>query len=154
MNDVKHIPNEQIAAFKNADTASLRIVIAGGGTGGHIFPAIAIANAIKKLKPQTEFLFVGAKGKMEMDKVPQAGYEIRGLDIAGFNRSSLIKNIGLPFKIVQSFFQVSTIFKQFKPDVVIGVGGYSSFPVLRFAQSKSIPKIGRASCRERVCSTV
>ena len=91
------------------------------------------------MKPQTEFLFVGAKGKMEMEKVPQAGYEIKGLDIAGFNRSSLIKNIGLPFKIIKSFFQVSKIFKTFKPDAVIGVGGYSSYPVLRFAQGKSIP---------------
>src|SRR6188474_2653844 len=83
-----------------------RIIIAGGGTGGHIFPAIAIANALMKLQPQTEILFVGAKGKMEMEKVPMAGYRIEGLDIAGFNRSSLIKNIGLPFKLVKSFFQV------------------------------------------------
>ncbi len=139
MNDVITIPSEYMAASKKADTAALRIVIAGGGTGGHIFPAIAIANAIKKLKPQAEFLFVGAKGKMEMEKVPQAGYEIRGLDIAGFNRSSLIKNISLPFKIIKSFFQVSGIFKEFKPDMVVGVGGYSSYPVLRYAQSKNIP---------------
>jgi UDP-N-acetylglucosamine--N-acetylmuramyl-(pentapeptide) pyrophosphoryl-undecaprenol N-acetylglucosamine transferase len=114
------------------------IIIAGGGTGGHIFPAIAIANAIKKLQPQTQFLFVGAKGKMEMEKVPQAGFSIKGLDIAGFNRSSLIKNIGLPFKLVKSFFQVKQIFKNFQPTAVIGVGGYSSFPVLRYAQSKGI----------------
>ncbi len=117
----------------------LRFIIAGGGTGGHIFPAIAIANAIKKIAPQSAFLFVGAKGKMEMEKVPQAGYEIKGLDIAGFNRSSLIKNIGLPFKLLNSFFQVAKIFKSFKPSAVIGVGGYSSFPVLRYAQSKGIP---------------
>lgn len=116
-----------------------RIVIAGGGTGGHIFPAIAIANAIKKIAPQTQILFVGATGKMEMEKVPQAGYEIKGIDIAGFNRSSLIKNIGLPFKLVKSFFQVAGIIKNFKPTAVIGVGGYSSFPVLRYAQSKRIP---------------
>ncbi len=103
-----------------------------------IFPAIAIANAIKKLQPNANILFVGAKGKMEMEKVPQAGYKIEGLDIAGFNRSSLIKNIGLPFKLVKSFLQVRTIFKKFKPDAVIGVGGYSSFPVLRFAQSQGI----------------
>ena len=114
------------------------IIIAGGGTGGHIFPAIAIAHAIKKIEPQTEFLFVGAKGKMEMEKVPQAGFKIKGLDIAGFNRSSLIKNIGLPFKLVKSFFQVRQIFKSFQPAAVIGVGGYSSYPVLRFAQSKGI----------------
>ena len=104
MNDVKNILNEIVSAPKNADTGSLRIVIAGGGTGGHIFPAIAIANALKKIKPQAEFLFVGAKGKMEMEKIPQAGFEIKGLDIAGFNRSSLIKNVGLPFKIIKSFF--------------------------------------------------
>jgi UDP-N-acetylglucosamine--N-acetylmuramyl-(pentapeptide) pyrophosphoryl-undecaprenol N-acetylglucosamine transferase len=117
---------------------SNKIIIAGGGTGGHIFPAIAIANAIKKQQPQTEFLFVGAKGKMEMEKVPQEGFKIEGLDIAGFNRSSLIKNIGLPFKLVKSFVQVRRIFKSFQPTAVIGVGGYSSFPVLRFAQSKGI----------------
>src|SRR5215203_1585810 len=117
---------------------SKKIIIAGGGTGGHIFPAIAIANALIKLDDKNEILFVGAKGKMEMEKVPQAGYKIRGLDIAGFNRSSLIKNIGLPFKLVKSFFQVKTIVNRFKPDAVIGVGGYSSFPVLRYAQGKGI----------------
>jgi UDP-N-acetylglucosamine--N-acetylmuramyl-(pentapeptide) pyrophosphoryl-undecaprenol N-acetylglucosamine transferase len=116
-----------------------RVIIAGGGTGGHIFPAIAIANALKKMDDSIEILFVGAKGKMEMEKVPQAGYNIEGLDIAGFNRSSLIKNIGLPFKLVKSFLQVRTIFKKFKPDAAIGVGGYSSFPVLRFAQARGIP---------------
>jgi len=116
-----------------------KIIIAGGGTGGHIFPAIAIANALKKQQPQTEILFVGAEGKMEMEKVPQAGYKIEGLDIAGFNRSSLIKNIGLPVKLLKSFYQVRKIFKDFRPDAVIGVGGYSSFPVLRFAQAKGIP---------------
>ena len=121
-----------------ADKKELRIIIAGGGTGGHIFPAIAIANALKKLRPEVKILFVGAKGRMEMEKIPQAGYEIRGLDIAGFNRSSLIKNIGLPWKLIKSFFQVRKIFKDFRPDAVIGVGGYSSFPVLRLAQQKRI----------------
>jgi UDP-N-acetylglucosamine--N-acetylmuramyl-(pentapeptide) pyrophosphoryl-undecaprenol N-acetylglucosamine transferase len=116
-----------------------RIIIAGGGTGGHIFPAIAIANALKLQEPTIEILFVGAAGKMEMEKVPQAGYEIKGLDITGFNRSSLIKNFGLPFKLLKSFFQVRTIIHQFKPNAVIGVGGYSTFPVLKYAQSKSIP---------------
>jgi UDP-N-acetylglucosamine--N-acetylmuramyl-(pentapeptide) pyrophosphoryl-undecaprenol N-acetylglucosamine transferase len=116
-----------------------RVIIAGGGTGGHIFPAIAIANALKKIVPAIEILFVGAKGKMEMEKVPQAGYKIEGLDIAGFNRSSLIKNITLPFKLVKSFLQVRTIVKNFHPDAIIGVGGYSSFPVLRFGQAKRIP---------------
>ncbi|MGK2862689.1 MAG: undecaprenyldiphospho-muramoylpentapeptide beta-N-acetylglucosaminyltransferase [Chitinophagaceae bacterium] len=116
-----------------------RIIIAGGGTGGHIFPAIAIANALKKEDKTIEILFVGAKGKMEMEKVPQAGYNIEGLDIAGFNRSSLIKNIGLPFKLIKSFFQVRNIINRFKPNAVVGVGGYSSFPVLRFAQARRIP---------------
>lgn len=117
---------------------SKRVIIAGGGTGGHIFPAIAIANALKQMDSSIEILFVGAKGKMEMEKVPQAGYPIEGLDIAGFNRSSLIKNVGLPFKLLRSFLQVRTIFKKFKPDAAIGVGGYSSFPVLRFAQARGI----------------
>ena len=116
-----------------------KFIIAGGGTGGHIFPAIAIANALKQRIPDAEFLFVGAKGKMEMEKVPQAGFKIEGLDIAGFNRSSLIKNIGLPFKLIKSFFQVRRILNTFRPDAVIGVGGYSSFPVLRSAQTKGIP---------------
>lgn len=116
-----------------------RIIIAGGGTGGHIFPAIAIANALKRLDPSTAILFVGAKGKMEMEKIPQAGFEIKGLDIAGFNRSSLIKNISLPFKLAKSFLQVRSIVNGFKPDAVIGVGGYSSFPVLKYAQFRGIP---------------
>ena len=129
--------NEQ--AQSSPSEVGKRFIIAGGGTGGHIFPAIAIANAIKKMQPEAQFLFVGAKGKMEMDKVPQAGYKIEGIDIAGFNRSSLLKNITLPFKLIASFFQVSKIIKTFIPDAVIGVGGYSSFPVLRYAQKKNIP---------------
>jgi len=120
-------------------TLSKRIIIAGGGTGGHIFPAVAIANALKKMEPDIDILFVGAKGKMEMEKVPEAGYKIEGIDIAGFNRSSLIKNIGLPYKLIKSFFQVKKIFQSFRPDAAIGVGGYSTFPVLRYAQAKGIP---------------
>src|SRR5687768_12883004 len=116
-----------------------KIIIAGGGTGGHIFPAIAIANALKRKDAKTEILFVGAVGKMEMERVPQAGYKIEGIPIAGFNRSSLIKNIGLPWKLVKSFFRVRRIVDDFGPDAVIGVGGYSSFPVLRYAQTKGIP---------------
>ena len=135
MNDATNIKD---AAFSPPLGGRGGLIIAGGGTGGHIFPAIAIANAMKKMQPQTEFLFVGAKGKMEMEKVPQAGFKIEGLDIAGFNRSSLIKNIGLPIKLLKSFVQVKRIFNSFKPTAVIGVGGYSSFPVLRYAQSKGI----------------
>jgi UDP-N-acetylglucosamine--N-acetylmuramyl-(pentapeptide) pyrophosphoryl-undecaprenol N-acetylglucosamine transferase len=116
-----------------------RIIIAGGGTGGHIFPAIAMANAFKQKEPKTEILFVGALGKMEMERVPQAGYTIEGIPIAGFNRSSLIKNIGLPWKLLNSFFKARQIVDRFRPDAVIGVGGYSSFPVLRYAQTKRIP---------------
>ena len=115
-----------------------KIIIAGGGTGGHIFPAIAIANALKKEDPSVVLLFVGAKGKMEMEKVPQAGYDIEGLDIAGFNRGALISNIGLPWKLLRSFLQVRKIISRFKPDAAVGVGGYSSFPVLRYAQQKGI----------------
>ena len=123
--------------FKGVD--GLHIIMAGGGTGGHIFPAIAIANALKKQHPETNILFVGAKGKMEMEKVPEAGYKIIGLYIAGYNRSSLFKNLSLPFKLAKSFFQVRKILNAFKPDAVVGVGGYSSFPVLRFAQTRNIP---------------
>ena len=117
----------------------MKIIIAGGGTGGHIFPALAIAHALKRKSPELEILFVGAKGKMEMEKIPMARFNIVGLDIAGYNRSSLIKNIGLPIKLIKSFLQVRRILKSFKPDAVIGVGGYSSFPVLRSAQSRNIP---------------
>jgi len=120
---------------------SMRVIIAGGGTGGHIFPAIAIANALKKMDAQTEILFVGARGKMEMEKVPQAGYRIIGLEIAGFNRSSLIKNIGLPFKLIRSLWGARAILRDFQPDVVVGVGGYASFPMLRAAQSRGIPTL-------------
>ncbi len=122
-----------------ASAAPFRLIIAGGGTGGHIFPAIAIANAVKQLRPNAEILFVGANGKMEMERVPQAGYAIKGIDIAGFNRSSLLKNISLPFKLINSFLQVRSIISAFMPDAVVGVGGYSSFPVLRVAQRRNIP---------------
>ena len=123
----------------NQHNQQLRIIIAGGGTGGHIFPAIAVAQAIQVLQPDAAILFIGASGKMEMEKVPQAGYEIKGLTIAGFNRSNMLKNLSLPFKLIKSFFQVRSIFNSFKPNAVFGVGGYSSFPVLKFAQSKGIP---------------
>jgi UDP-N-acetylglucosamine--N-acetylmuramyl-(pentapeptide) pyrophosphoryl-undecaprenol N-acetylglucosamine transferase len=116
-----------------------KIVMAGGGTGGHIFPAVAIAQQIRRMRPDTEILFIGAKGKMEMEKVPQAGFPIEGLDIAGFNRSSLIKNLSLPFKLVRSWMQVRNIFGRFRPSAAIGVGGYSSFPVLKYAQQQGIP---------------
>ncbi|MEO8765153.1 MAG: undecaprenyldiphospho-muramoylpentapeptide beta-N-acetylglucosaminyltransferase [Ginsengibacter sp.] len=130
---------EKVQDITPATERSIRIIIAGGGTGGHIYPALAIAAALKKLRPAIEILFVGAKGKMEMDKIPEAGYKIIGLNIAGYNRSSLIRNITLPAKLIRSFFQVTAILRAFKPDAILGVGGYSSFPVLRLAQTRRIP---------------
>jgi UDP-N-acetylglucosamine--N-acetylmuramyl-(pentapeptide) pyrophosphoryl-undecaprenol N-acetylglucosamine transferase len=130
---------ESVADILPVAERSTRIIVAGGGTGGHIFPALAIAAALKKQRPGIEILFVGAKGKMEMDKIPEAGYKIIGLTIAGYNRSSLIRNMSLPLKLVQSFFQVTAILRAFKPDAIIGVGGYSSFPVIRLAQTRKIP---------------
>ena len=97
---------------------TLKVIIAGGGTGGHIFPAIAVANAIKKIYSPVEILFVGAKGKMEIEKVPQAGYNIEGIDIAGFNRSQLWKNWSLPYKLMLSFMQVKKIFNSFHLDAL------------------------------------
>jgi UDP-N-acetylglucosamine--N-acetylmuramyl-(pentapeptide) pyrophosphoryl-undecaprenol N-acetylglucosamine transferase len=117
----------------------IKIIIAGGGTGGHIFPAIAIANAIKAINPDVKIMFIGANGKMEMDKVPQAGYHISGLTIAGFDRTSLLNNLSLPLKLIKSFLEVRRVFKKFRPTIAIGVGGYSTYPVLRYAQFNGIP---------------
>lgn len=135
------IASNSILSNINSDIScpSIRIMLAGGGTGGHIFPAIAIANAIRQRVPTADILFVGAKGKMEMVKVPEAGYNVIGLDIAGYSRGSLIKNFKLPFKLLKSFIQVRRILKSFNPSLIVGVGGYSSFPVLRLAQAKNIP---------------
>jgi len=116
-----------------------RIIISGGGTGGHIFPAIAIANALKKLDAKTEILFVGANGRMEMEKVPAAGYQIVGLDIQGFQRGSITKNLMLPFKVLGSLKKSFDIINHFKPDAVVGVGGYASAPLLYAASLKNIP---------------
>ncbi len=119
----------------------LRVIIAGGGTGGHIFPAVAIGHALKRIRPNVKLLFVGAKGKMEMEKVPQEGFEIIGLDIAGFNRSNLLKNILLPYKLFKSIRDARNILKRFSPHIAVGVGGYASFPVLNTAQSMGIPTL-------------
>lgn len=116
-----------------------RVMIAGGGTGGHIFPAIAVANALRARVSKIDILFVGAKGKMEMQKVPKAGYKIEGITIAGYDRGSLFKNMGLPFKLLIGFFQAMKVVGKFKPHLVLGVGGYSSYPVLRYAQLTGIP---------------
>lgn len=120
---------------------SLKVVIAGGGTGGHIFPAVAIGHALKRLAPDTELLFVGAKGKMEMEKVPLEGFKIVGLDIAGFDRGNMMKNLSLPFKILKSYMQARSILNDFRPDAVVGVGGYASFPMLNAAQGRGIPTL-------------
>ncbi len=116
-----------------------RVIISGGGTGGHIFPAVAIANALKKIDPSTEILFVGANGRMEMEKVPAAGYKIIGLDIQGFQRSSILKNVLLPYKLLKSVMKARSIIKDFKPDVAVGVGGYASGPLLYAASQMKIP---------------
>jgi len=118
-----------------------RIIISGGGTGGHIFPAVAIANALKKLNPATEILFVGANGRMEMEKVPAAGYKIIGLDIQGIQRKSLWKNLLFPIKLLASLNQAARVIKNFKPDAAVGVGGYASGPLLYAASGKGIPTL-------------
>jgi len=118
-----------------------RVIISGGGTGGHIFPAIAIADEIKRRNPQAEILFVGAKGKMEMEKVPAAGYRIEGLTIAGLQRKLTLSNFLLPFKLLSSMMKARSIVKGFKPQVVIGVGGYASGPTLKAATLLGIPAL-------------
>jgi UDP-N-acetylglucosamine--N-acetylmuramyl-(pentapeptide) pyrophosphoryl-undecaprenol N-acetylglucosamine transferase len=116
-------------------------LISGGGTGGHIYPAIAIANTWKEKYPSSEILFVGALGKMEMQKVPEAGYNIKGLPVAGLQRSLSLQNLSFPFKLLKSLRMASKIVSEFNPHVVIGVGGYASGPVLFAAQRKNIPTL-------------
>jgi len=118
-----------------------KVIISGGGTGGHIFPAIAIANALRRLQPDVEILFVGANGRMEMERVPAAGYEIVGLDIQGINRKSIAKNLGLPFKMLNSLLKARRVIKEFKADVAVGVGGYASGPLLMMANALGIPTL-------------
>lgn len=118
-----------------------RIIISGGGTGGHIYPAVAIANQFKKLFPTSEILFVGANGRMEMTKVPEAGYKIVGLNIAGLQRKLTLQNLSFPFKVIKSVSAARKIISDFKPDAVVGVGGYASAPVLFAATSKNIPAL-------------
>ncbi len=123
----------------------IRAIVSGGGTGGHIFPAISIANQLKQCNPNTEILFVGAEGKMEMEKVPAAGYRIVGLPIVGMQRKLTLKNIAndllIPFKVASSIRQARSIIKEFKPDVVVGVGGYASAPLLWAATGMHIPAV-------------
>ena len=120
---------------------SINILISGGGTGGHIYPAIAIANEIKLRFPDANFLFVGAKDKMEMEKVPQAGFEIKGLWISGIQRKLTVDNLSFPFKLMSSLWNASKIIKKFKPDIAIGTGGFASGPTLIMATRKGIPTL-------------
>lgn len=119
----------------------LRVIISGGGTGGHIFPAVSIANEIRIKRPDAQILFVGAEGRMEMQRVPAAGYPIKGLPIAGFNRKSLLKNIPVLFKIMKSRALARKIVRDFRPQVAVGVGGYASGPTLNVAESMGIPTL-------------
>jgi len=120
---------------------SINILISGGGTGGHIYPAIAIANELKVRYPEAKFLFVGAKDKMEMEKVPQAGYQIIGLWISGIQRKLTLKNLLFPCKLIHSLFKAERIIRKFKPDIVIGTGGFASGPTLIMANIKKIPTL-------------
>ncbi|NNK86841.1 MAG: undecaprenyldiphospho-muramoylpentapeptide beta-N-acetylglucosaminyltransferase [Flavobacteriaceae bacterium] len=120
---------------------AMRIILSGGGTGGHIYPAISIANELKARHPKAEFLFVGARDKMEMEKVPQAGYKIEGLWISGIQRQLTLKNLSFPFKLISSLLRSRKILNQFKPDVAIGTGGFASGPLLQMAVSKGIPSL-------------
>jgi UDP-N-acetylglucosamine--N-acetylmuramyl-(pentapeptide) pyrophosphoryl-undecaprenol N-acetylglucosamine transferase len=120
---------------------ALRVIISGGGTGGHIFPAVSIANAVKEQRPDAEILFVGAEGRMEMHRVPAAGYRIIGLPVAGFDRKHLLKNISVLYKLVKSQWKARRIIKEFRPDVAVGVGGYASGPTLKMAGLMGIPTL-------------
>ena len=117
----------------------LKVLMSGGGTGGHIFPAVAIAQEIQKRFPDAEFLFMGANGKMEMEKVPQAGFKIEGLNIAGFDRGNLLANVNLPFKVISSLLKARKIIKEFQPDFAVGTGGFASGPALFIAARMGIP---------------
>lgn len=131
----------QTALKRRKDMQSLKVIISGGGTGGHIFPAIAIADAIKRKEPDADILFVGAKGKMEMDRVPKAGYKIEGLWISGIQRNLTVKNLAFPLKLISSLAKARSIVRMFKPDVAVGVGGYASGPLLQVASMKKIPSL-------------
>ena len=118
-----------------------RVIVSGGGTGGHIFPAISIANAIRQLRPEAKILFVGAEGRMEMQRVPDAGYEIIGLPVAGFDRKRLWRNVGVLIKLIRSQWKARKIIKKFKPQIAVGVGGYASGPTLKMAATMGIPTL-------------
>ena len=119
----------------------IRAIISGGGTGGHIFPALSIAGKLKELNPETEILFVGAEGRMEMEKVPAAGYKIVGLPIAGLKRKLTLSNLAVPFKLIKSVWMAKRLIREFKPDIAIGVGGYASAPLLWAAGRMDVPTL-------------
>ena len=119
----------------------IRAIISGGGTGGHIFPALSIANKLKELNPETEILFVGAEGRMEMERVPAAGYEIVGLPVAGLQRKLTLSNLALPFKVIRSIRIAKKVIREFRPDIAIGVGGYASAPLLWAASRLGVPTL-------------
>ena len=119
----------------------LRVIISGGGTGGHIFPALSIANKLKELNPETEILFVGAEGRMEMEKVPASGYKIVGLPVAGLQRKLTLSNFALPFKVLKSISMAKKLIREFRPDIAIGVGGYASAPLLWAAGRLGVPTL-------------
>jgi UDP-N-acetylglucosamine--N-acetylmuramyl-(pentapeptide) pyrophosphoryl-undecaprenol N-acetylglucosamine transferase len=126
---------------QNSDLKTLKVILSGGGTGGHIFPAIAIANELKKRVPDADILFVGALGRMEMEKVPNAGYRIVGIPIAGLQRRLTLSNLKLPFLILRSLMKTRKLLSEFQPDVVVGTGGYASGPLIRAATAKGIPAL-------------
>lgn len=131
-----------MAADSNiANGKRLKVIISGGGSGGHIFPAIAIANALKKKVDNIDILFVGAQGKIEMEKVPKAGYPIKGLWISGLHRKEILRNLTFPLKLISSLFKANSIIRKFKPDVVVGVGGFASGPTLAVASRRGIPTL-------------
>ena len=119
----------------------IRAIISGGGTGGHIFPALSIADKLKELNPETEILFVGADGRMEMEKVPAAGYEIKGLPVSGLQRKLTLSNLALPLKVIRSVRMARKLIREFKPDIAIGVGGYASAPLLWAAGRMGVPTL-------------
>jgi UDP-N-acetylglucosamine--N-acetylmuramyl-(pentapeptide) pyrophosphoryl-undecaprenol N-acetylglucosamine transferase len=123
------------------DQKKLSFILSGGGTGGHFYPALAIANNLRQKFPEASVLFVGALGKIEMEKAPMAGYAIEGLNIGGFQRSNMFKNLGLPYKILSSLLKSHQILRKYKPTVVIGTGGYASFPIIYAASGKKIPSL-------------
>ncbi len=125
----------------NSSYRPLRVIISGGGTGGHIFPAVSIAGALKAVCPETEILFVGADGRMEMEKVPAAGYRIVGLPISGLQRKLTLANLALPFKVLKSISMAKKVVREFKPDIAVGVGGYASAPLLYAAQRLKVPTL-------------